>query len=122
MTQMQILTTALPIIIPVGCVVLTAYLSIKIKFAPDAEHAIRDVKAIFLKALIWVGGLLCLGRLLRELLSPLPLTRLSCFIIVINSFGLWNLLEHSKFMMILGALETVTTAIIRHRPNGTRKK
>ncbi|SRR6266446_3630438 len=83
------LTQVLPAITALLICALTAWINITIKHAPDKQSAVRGTVLIFARifALICAAGALAL--LIREVLSPEPLTRLSVFFIALDTSALF---------------------------------
>jgi hypothetical protein len=89
-TPTDVLKTAITIAIPLGIAALTTWINITIRFAPDAAHAIREAKEIFLKVAGWIANAILAGVLTWEIVSPNPNVRVSMLIILMYSFSLFN--------------------------------
>jgi hypothetical protein len=73
-----------PVLIAVLTIAVNAVVNIKIKFAPSAEAATRDVKEFALRIFQWILNIGLVFVLLREVLSSEPLTRLAVFAIALQ--------------------------------------
>jgi hypothetical protein len=67
------------VLIAILTIAVNALVNIKIKFAPSAEAATRDVKEFALRVFQWTLNVGLIFVLLREVLSSEPLTRLAVF-------------------------------------------
>ena len=108
--------TALAIAVPFGTAALTAWISIKIKFAPDAVHATREVMTIFLKVYLGMSYLYSAGALVWLFTSSRPIDRLFIFAVMLNSFALLNgylLYWLNQVWNLFGKLSKTDEAIIK---------
>ena len=85
---MNTLTIAIPFIIAISVCALNSWINITIKHAPDKASASRETKLIFLRIVEWICNLGVGAFLLREIVSPEPLTRWSVFLMVWYSSAL----------------------------------
>jgi hypothetical protein len=84
------LTTLIPIISAIGIAMLSAWMNITIKFAQNPAQAKQAVILILLRIIGGVANVGCLFFLVREVLSPNPLTRSSLMYIIFLSLVLFN--------------------------------
>jgi len=77
-------------IVTVVTAVVQIWITIKIKFAPDAATIAREIKSIFRKMLFWFSNLCSLGAIIWLFASSLPVDRLFIFVVISNSFVLFH--------------------------------
>ncbi len=97
---MTVETIILAIAIPIGIAALTAWINIKIKFAPDAAHASREAKSIFFKLFLVITHLYLAGLLIWVIVSPKPWNRADYIVVILNSLVLF----HSYMMWWVGQI------------------
>jgi len=80
---------AIPLLVAVASVTLTAYINIKVKFSQDETSAFRDVRAILGNIALFVINAWIAYSLYREVTSPEPPSRIAIFVIVFYSLSLF---------------------------------
>jgi len=110
----QWLSTLVPAAIAVLTIVINAVVNTKIKFAPDAATASRDLRRSALRIAQWILNALVLLFLIQDLLSAEPLTRLVVLKIALEvtvlAFVLTASLFHSTISLI-ARLNTIISAL-----------
>lgn len=108
---MTVLTIMLAIAIPLGIAALNAWINIKIKFAKDAPQAIRDTKTVFSTLWEWATYAYSAGVLVWcFLLSSAPVDRYFIFIVLLNSFFLFEMHTAHWVGRILGVIDRLIDA------------
>lgn len=95
---------------------LTAYVNIKVKFAPDEYTAIRHLIKVFLMIIILIVSAFLIYTLYQQITSDEPITRKDVFAIIISTLGLFNFflsyLIHVIFKLIKGILSVQSDHIV----------
>lgn len=105
---------ALPVALAAASVSANAFVSLQIKFSPDAETARQRIKDGALRALFWVLGIVAFGQLLWSALSEEPLTRQAVAGMVFNGITIAILFANAGLSLLLGLVGRV----IKHMPGG----
>jgi hypothetical protein len=80
---------AVPLVVAIISISLTAYINIKVKFATDEKTAFQEVRTLFLKALSFILNIWIAYSLFKEITSPEPTTRMAVLLIVFYSLVLF---------------------------------
>jgi hypothetical protein len=99
------LSVLVPLIIAVITVTVNAVVNIKIKFAPDAQTAFRDLKDTALRVFQWILNAVLVFQLLRQVFSSEPLTRVAVFAIALHVAVLMLIVVLHMFSRIISVLE-----------------
>ncbi len=109
--RMKELTIALAIIMPIAACALNSWLNIKIKFAPDADQAKRDVRQVLFRIFFWLSNVSLVGVLVWQIRLPDPITRLSLVSILIPAFALFSNYVQWFILSILETISDITYSI-----------
>jgi hypothetical protein len=108
------LSILIPVAVAAATVAVNAAVNIKIKFAPDADTAARELKALALRVLQWALNLAMVAMLVIEVLSAEPLTRLAVFTITLNVTILGLVVTFYVIHRVLTVVRLIVKAQLRH--------
>jgi hypothetical protein len=101
---MDVLKTALMIAVPVGTMLLNAWINITIKFAPDAREAKIEIIRILARVAMWISNCVLLAQLVWEFVSPHPNLRFSVLVIALDcsalsaNYMMWIVIKLADFV------------------------
>ncbi|MDQ3580663.1 MAG: hypothetical protein M3495_03145 [Pseudomonadota bacterium] len=108
----------LSVIIPIAVAALTiavnAVVNIKIKFAPDATAATRELKELALRVVQWLLNFGMVGVLIRDILSTEPLTRLAVFKITLDVATLGLVVVSYLIHRVLDVIKRIVEVQAQH--------
>lgn len=110
-----------PLIVALVSVALTAFVTIKVKFARDEKTAVREVKRIFSEIAMVTLNLVIAFVLFREFTSQEPVTRIAVFRIVFYSIALFTWAISYILRRIVGILELIITHHVTHHEEEIRR-
>lgn len=104
----------IPFAVAALTVTVNAAVNIKIKFAPDADAATHELKALALRALSWILNVAVVGILAKDVLSAEPLSRLAVFRITLE-VGVLSLVMVFHFIhRVLDIIGSMLEVQLRH--------
>ena len=108
-SPMEIVKIVAPLVTAIGIAFVTTWISIKVKFAPTAAHAMKEAKAILLVVVAVILNLGVAAQLVLEILLPNPNLRISLLYIIFYSFVLFNSYISFVFMRLLRLIGRLVT-------------
>lgn len=107
-------TVIYSVIAAVIVIPLTAYVNIKIKFAPDEKEATKHLKNLMLNIVLLLSNAFIVYLLFKEVQSPEPVTRKSILNIALLTSILLFFIFSYLIRLLLDVILTLTASQLRH--------